>query len=176
MVESSTDGGATVESHRIAPLRNGIRISTTRRYGCVFVALHTAFTTIRRPFCTASLNGMPRNEGTRLLYRQRWRALHAGMSALIGRVIGGATVECPRIAPRRNSIRDRDSIYHLDVFSLRSTLRSPRFDGRHRPASIARGCLQNMRQVLSTTSWVAVDACSVAIDGIAKPGVQGERF
>ena len=43
----------TVESHRIAPLRNGIRISTTRRYGCVFVALHTAFTTIRRPFCTA---------------------------------------------------------------------------------------------------------------------------
>ena len=32
----------------------------------------------------ASLIGMPINEGTRLLYRQRCRALHPGRSALIG--------------------------------------------------------------------------------------------
>ena len=144
MVESSTDGGATVESHRIAPLRNGIRILTTRRYGCVFVALHTAFTTIRRPLCTASLNGMPRNEGTRLLYRQRWRASHAGRSALIGRVIGGATVECPRIAPRRNSIRDRDSISSGRVFvalhTAFTTIRRPFCSARCMPGGLLCFC------------------------------------
>ena len=50
---------ATVECPRIALGRNGIRISTTRCDGCVFVALHTAFASF--PHC----------------------ALHAGKSALL---------------------------------------------------------------------------------------------
>ena len=39
------------------------------------------------------------------------RVLNAGSSAAVGRIltIGGATVECPQIAPQRNGIRDCDS-------------------------------------------------------------------
>ena len=61
-------GGATVKGPQIAPQRNGIRISTTRRDGRVFAKL--------RNFPHKST----RNEGARLLCR----ALHAGRKALIG--------------------------------------------------------------------------------------------
>ena len=68
LVESRPLGGATLESPWIAPQRNGIRISTTRRDGRVFAKL--------RNFPHKST----RNEGARLLCR----ALHAGRKALIG--------------------------------------------------------------------------------------------
>ena len=68
LVESRPLGGATVKGPQIAPQRNGIRISTTRRDGRVFAKL--------RNFPHKST----RNEGARLLCR----ALHAGRKALIG--------------------------------------------------------------------------------------------
>ena len=41
-----------------------------------------------------------------LLYHQSWEV---GSDWLNIASIGGATVECPRITPRRDGIRDRDS-------------------------------------------------------------------
>ena len=69
--------------------------------------------TIRRPFCTASLKGMSRNEGTLLLYRQRCRRVACRED---GSYWSTAAVECPLIALGRNGIRGRDSGSYLRVF------------------------------------------------------------
>ena len=63
-------GGATVECPRIAAWGNGTRSETTRRDGRVLLR-STISLTNRRAVGTASLKEMLRNEGTRLLYRQR---------------------------------------------------------------------------------------------------------
>ena len=62
--------------------------------------------TNRRAVGTLSSKEMLRNEGTDPLYCQSWED---GSDWLNIASVGGATVECPRITPRRNGIRDRDS-------------------------------------------------------------------
>ena len=54
-----------------------------------------------------------------LLYHQSWEV---GSDWLNIASIGGATVECPRITPRRDGIRDRDSRLYGRVFVVLLTL------------------------------------------------------
>ena len=52
LVDTLTDGGATVDSHRVAAWRNGIRDRDSRWYGRVFFALQSAFSNFpHKPTC-----------------------------------------------------------------------------------------------------------------------------
>ena len=84
MDESRAIGGASVECPPIAPREIVTSVSTTRGDGRVFAKLLTAFTHESTSFLDCVSEGNGRNEGT--VHFIPYRALHAGRTALIGRI------------------------------------------------------------------------------------------